>query len=214
MTTITDLKDRFRAKLADVANDAAELEALGLLEPNSLDLDPVFSQLPPEGGGAVEYFGPFELSLPRADGAVRVKRWDDFLATLPAGHRVNSRIFTQAALDPFNGLALDNEQRFRIRANADYARFSAALSGSQSWPAYDLREDKTGASLWLGEGTGISDAFALAGDRIRRDGVVTWKAPTLAAQIDALIAATKSTYPGLQPGLGAPRAPSFPGWGG
>lgn len=182
---IETLKSALNAKLAECAALALECEAAGILVPGSLDLTAAFEATAP---APLEYVNG--ITAARADGAIRVKSWDEYVAR--TGRKdLNVWVMRDA------GQTLTSEQRARVTNNSDQARFMGFQAGGvPSWPAFDLKPDPSGRQLWI-DGDGIPDAFAFAGDMRTRDGRVLWKAPALADQVAALIAQVEA-------GRGAP----------
>jgi hypothetical protein len=115
------------------------------------------------------------ISSPRADGAVRVRAWDDAIAKAVASDDEATRRWgNDRAAQPWvfiqDALALTTitiEQRRTIGTNCANARFSNALIGGAkkgfAWPAFRVYLNEDGD---LRMGDAIPDAFAVNDDLV------------------------------------------------
>lgn len=115
------------------------------------------------------------ITQPRADGAVRVRAWDEAIArALASDDEPTRRWGTERAAQPWVFIqdtlaltALTLEQRRNIGTNCANARFSNALLGGAkkgfAWPAFKTYLTEEGD---LRMGDGIPDAFAVNDDLV------------------------------------------------
>lgn len=114
------------------------------------------------------------MTAPRADGAVRIKAWDDAIAkALTSEDEPTRRWGAERAAQPWvfiqDTLALKTltlDQRRAIGTNCSTARFSNALIGGSkkgfSWPAFAVYVSQDDGNLRTGDL--IADAFAVNDD--------------------------------------------------
>lgn len=127
------------------------------------------------GNSSGPVYLPNGITEPRADGAVRVRAWDEAIAkALASDDEPTRRWGTERATQPWvfiqDTLALPSltlDQRRNIGTNCANARFSNGLIGGAkkgfAWPAFRafLNED---GDLRMGDG--IPDAFAVNDDLV------------------------------------------------
>jgi len=130
-------------------------------------------------------YGDNGVTLPREDGAVRVRTWDDFVsAALESADEPTRRWAAERAKQPWIliqdtlSLPLNRLQKLTIGTNCANSRMlNAFLGGSNykgwSWLAYPIvfKEDGT---FQLGENE-IPDAFAVSDDLVTLSGSVRSK---------------------------------------
>lgn len=115
------------------------------------------------------------MTAPRADGAVRIRAWDDAVAkALASDDEPTHRWGAERAAQPWVFIqdtlqlsTLTTAQRLQIGTNCSNARFSNAMFGSVkkgfAWPAFSVYLNDEG-NVRMGDE--ISDAFAINDDLV------------------------------------------------